>query len=311
MDFRWKNRGGDLPNVQPNFVDPQNTGAVTADASAPFQPSGPSVPQQDFLGGVSASATRTEKLAELQELRGRLATIDAEIARVKAAPMSREKEMAVASKLAEIGDTSAYQAILARQQNQAAQQTSNTAAIDNMLFEGEKLLGGLSSKSDEERNMVRSNIDAILRRAEDMAAKQGIDITKSASYQRLKGGTEDADKASIVLESERKKANEMWTLAREGRLTDAHIKEMTDYIARHPNSDLATQYKSMVEQYAPKTRESKAVAEKRKKDALTLRAVLDDLPTEERRIRVRNLTRYERRVLEEFSPETLKTLPMG
>ena len=30
MDFRWKNRGGNLPNVQPNFVDPQGVRATIA-----------------------------------------------------------------------------------------------------------------------------------------------------------------------------------------------------------------------------------------------------------------------------------------
>jgi len=196
MEFRWKNRGGNLPNVQPNFVDPQNTQATAVNPQAPFQPSGPTVPQQDFLKGVSDSATRAGKLAELQELKERLATIDAEIAKVKAAPMSRDKEMAVASKLAEIGDTSAYQAIIARQQNQATQQKANAASIDNMLYDAEKAVRGLTAaETAEQRAMYRSTLEGTLRQAEEVGAKLGIDATQHPSYKRIEAALASADDA--------------------------------------------------------------------------------------------------------------------
>lgn len=186
MDFRWKNRGGNLPNVQPNFVDPQNTQATTTNPQAPFQPGGPSQSPQDFLTGVANQADRTEKLAKLGELKEKLVAIDAEIAKVKASPMSRETETAVAAKLAEIGDTSAYQAILARQQNQAAQQKSNASAIDNMLYDAEKVVRGLTAaETAEQRAMYRSTLEGTLREAEEVGAKLGIDATQHPSYKRI------------------------------------------------------------------------------------------------------------------------------
>lgn len=186
MDFRWKNRGGNLPNVQPNFVDPQNTQATAANPQAPFQPGGPSQSPQDFLTGVTNQADRTAKLAKLGELKEKLVAIDAEIAKVKASPMSRETETAVAAKLAEIGDTSAYQAILARQQNQAAQQKSNASAIDNMLYDAEKVMRGLTAaETAEQRAMYRSTLEGTLRQAKEVGAKLGIDATQHPSYKRI------------------------------------------------------------------------------------------------------------------------------
>lgn len=297
MDFRWKNYGGNLPNVQPNFVDPQNTQATAANPQAPFQPGGPSQSPQDFLTGVVNQADRTEKLAELQELKEKLVAIDAEIAKVKASPMSRETETAVAAKLAEIGDTSAYQAILARQQNQADQNQAGAAAIDNMLYEAEKLTWGLKSKNAEDREIVRSNIGATLRRAEDAARKQGVDLSKNESYRRLKAAMAEGDEASNVYEGEEKFANTIWSKSHAGNLHDADIEEAKEWIEEHPDSQFASKVIQVVQEYATKTTESKARAAARKKDARSAALVLMDLPLDEQLRRWSNMPASERKLL--------------
>lgn len=306
MDYRWKNYGGSLPNVQPNFVDPQNTQATAANPQAPFQPGGPSQSPQDFLTGVTNQADRTEKLAELQELKEKLVAIDAEIAKVKASPMSRETETAVAAKLAEIGDTSVYQAILARQQNQAAQQESNASSIDNMLYEAEKLTWGLKSKNAEDREIVRSNIGATLRRAEDAARKQGVDLSKNESYRRLKAAMDEGDEASNVYEGEERFANTLWSKSQAGNLRDADIEEAKEWIEEHPDSQFASKVIQVVQEYAPKTAESKERAFKRRKAAWDLFTTLSDFPRDEQTRRIRNLTNAEYRLLEDYYPEFLK-----
>lgn len=304
MDFRWKNRGGNLPNVQPNFVDPQNTQATAANPQAPFQPGGPSQSPQDFLTGVTNQADRTAKLAKLGELKEKLVAIDAEIAKVKASPMSRETETAVAAKLAEIGDTSAYQAILARQQNQAAQQKSNASAIDNMLFEADKISWGLSSKSDEERAVAKQTIKAHLEQAKRVAEQTRTPLPPK--YRELEQKLADSDEASENYASARKRANELWLLARNKKLEKADIKEMEDYIAANPNSDISGQYRQLIDQYQGKTREAKASASKRKADALDLYYSLNGLDPEAAAKRIANLTPRERKLLEDFYPEMLK-----
>lgn len=324
VNYRWK---GQLPALQPNFVDPQGVRATMAQQQmAGYQPN-----PQPNMQGYSGAPTRTptagnpgsgegyqfdttgidafnKKKERLAELEAQLKNVDAQIAQLESGSLDEEK--AVAAKLAEIGDMSGYQAMLSRQQNAGAQQKSATQGLENMLYETEKLTWGLDAKSDEDRKMAKTTIEANLRQAEEQAAKSGVDITKNPSYRRLRAALEDSDKASIVYESEARKANEWWSKARKNELTNDDIAEIEDFIEKNPNSKAASDLRPLVEQYKPKTKESKAAAEKQKSDALALAAVLDDLPSEEKRRRIRNLTNYERRGLEKYSPETLKMKSM-
>lgn len=324
VNYRWK---GQLPALQPNFVDPQGVRATMAQQQmAGYQPN-----PQPNMQGYSGAPTRTpmvgnpgsgegyqfdasgidafnKKKERLAELEAKLKDVDAQIAQIESG--SADEEKAIAAKMAEIGDMSGYQAMLARQQNNNTQQKSATQGIENMLYETEKLTWGLDAKSDEDRKMAKTTIEANLRRAEEQAAKSGVDIAKNPSYRRLRAALEDSDKASIAYESEARKANEWWSKARKNELTNDDIAEIEDFIEKNPNSKAASDLRPLVEQYKPKTKESKAGAEKQKNDALALAAVLDDLPSEEKRRRIRNLTSYERRILEKYSPETLKMKSM-
>lgn len=320
MDFRWKNRGGNLPNVQPNFVDPQGVRATIAQQQmAGYQPNpqvnapnpqGPSrSPVQPTSGegyqfdssGIDQFNAKKEKLATLK---GQLATIDGKLAELKATAPDDEK--AIAAKLMEIGDTSLYQGILARQQNQAAQNQAGAAGIDNMLFDAEKLTWGLKSKNAEDREMVRSNIEATLRRAEDAARKQGVDLSKNESYQRLRSAMDEGDKASIVYEGEEKFANTLWSKSQAGNLRDADIEKAKEWVESHPDSQFASKVIAVIDNYMPKTTESKAKASKRKADALDLYYSLNGLDPEAAAKRIANLTPRERKLLEDFYPEMLK-----
>lgn len=320
FNFRWKNRGGNLPTVQPNFVDPQGVQATIAQqqmagyranpqVSAP-NPQGPSrSPVQPASGegyqfaanDINAFNAKKEKLSALK---GRLAAIDTQIAELKATAPDDEK--AIAAKLTEIGDTSLYQGILAREQNAAAQNNANASSIENMLYDAEKLTWGLKSKNAEDREMVRSNIEATLRRAEDMAGRQGVDLSNNESYQRLKAAMDEGDKASIVYEGEEKFANTLWSKLQAGNLRDADIEEAKVWIEEHPDSQFTSKVIQVVDAYSPKTKESKGKASKRKKDADSLYYSLRGLPAEEGTRRIANLTSYERKLLADFYPEMLK-----
>lgn len=326
MDFRWK-----VPELKPNFVDPQGVRSTMAaqqmQGYAPnpqpnmggYQPNvqpnvrgmAPSqaaqqnnaaLAEQNYQQFVKDDAALQEKKQKLALLENKLAEIDNNIAQLQQGGSDEEK--AIAAKLAEIGDTSLYQGILAREQNQAAQQKSSAAGIDNMLYEADKLTFGLDSKSEEERNAVRQNIRATLDRAEEIAKQTGTQLPEK--YYRLRDKLEGSDKASIVYESERKRANEWWAKARNKTLTDKDIAEVRDFIERHPDSDAATKLRPLVEQYAPQTVESKAAASKRKQDARNLYDILSDLPKDELSRRARNLTASERKLLEDHYPEFLK-----
>ena len=321
MDFRWK-----VPELKPNFVDPQgvrstmaaqqmqgytpNAQASAVSAANAMQGYKPNVPTSSPFNNEQLAQQNYDSFnSELQEKKQRLATleqqlmkIDSDLAQLQQGGADEEK--AIAAKLAEIGDTSLYQGILAREQNQAAQQKSNASSIDNMLFEADKLSWGLNSKSDEERGIVKQNIQAVLDRAKQVAEQTGTPLPPK--YAELERKLEDSDKASIVYESDLKRANELYILYRKGGLKDSHIKEMEDYIEKNPNSEIATQYRQLIEQYKGKTKESRAAASKRKQDALDLYYSLNGLSKDEITRRISNMLPRERKLLEDFYPEMLK-----
>ena len=285
---------GYQPNPQVTTPNPQRP------SRSPVQPNSGEGYQFDS-SGIDQFNTKKEKLATLK---GQLATIDGKLAELKATAPDDEK--AIAAKLMEIGDTSLYQGILARQQNQDAQNQAGAAGIDNMLFDAEKLTWGLKSKNAEDREMVRSNIAATLRRAEDAARKQGVDLSKNESYQRLKTAMDEGDKASIVYEGEEKFANTLWSKSQAGNLRDEDIVKAKEWVEAHPDSQFASKVIQVVQEYAPKTTESKARASKRKAAARDLFTTLSDLPKDEQARRMRNLTATERKLLEDYYPEFLK-----
>ena len=285
---------GYQPNLQPNY-----RGMAPSQAT---QAGNAQLAQQNYNQFMQDDAALQGKRQQLEQLKAQLADIDKQIATVEAGGADEEK--AIAAKLAEIGDTSLYQGILAREQNKAAQQKSNASSIDNMLFEADKLSWGLNSKSDEERGIVKQNIQAVLDRAKQVADQTGTPLPQK--YRELEQKLQDSDKASIVYESERRRANDLWLKARNKTLENADIQEMEDYIKSNPNSEISGQYRQLIEQYQGKTKESKASASKRKQDAKDLYSVLSDLPRDEQTRRIRNLSAAEYKLLEDFYPSFLK-----
>ena len=316
MAFRWK-----TPDLNTAVVDPQGVQAYQQQQAMgnTAQAVNAANGMQGYRPNVAASSPfNNEQLAQqnydqfnnslqmkrqqLEQLKAQLAEIDKQIASVEAGGADEEK--AIAAKLAEIGDTSLYQGILAREQGNAERQKANASGIDNMLFEADKLSWGLNSKSDEERGIVKQNIQAVLDRAKQVAEQTGTPLPPK--YSELERKLQDSDKASLAYESERRRANDLWLKARNKTLEDADIQEMEDYIKSNPNSEIAGQYRQLIEQYQGKTKESRASASKRKQDALNLYYTLNRLDTETATKRIANLTPSERKLLEDFYPEMLK-----
>lgn len=305
FNFRWKNRGGNLPNLQPNFVDPMNTRITAANPGASMEQGAPQASQQEFLQRISQpGASIMEKEQKLADLERQLSEVDAEIAKIQTETADSRK--AVAAKLAEIGDTSLYQGMLANERNAAERARSASAGIENRLYEAEGLTWGLKSKNAEDREMVRAKIEVAIRQAEEEARKQGVDLSANESYRRLKAALGEAGEAASIYEGDEKFANMIWSKSKSGSLTDADIAEAKKWIEEHPDSQFASKVAQVVDAYAPKTREAKARASKRKADAADLYYSLSSLPAEEVTKRIANLTSYEHKLLEDFYPEMLK-----
>lgn len=316
MAFRWK-----TPELNAPVVDPQGVQAYQQQQAMgnSAQALNAANAMRGYRPNVAASTPfNNEQLAQqnydqfnnslqmkrqqLEQLKAQLADIDKQIATVEAGGADEEK--AIAAKLAEIGDTSLYQGIIAREQGNAERQKANASSIDNMLFEADKLSWGLNSKSDEERGIVKQNIQAVLDRAKQVADQTGTPLPQK--YRELEQKLQDSEKASMANESERRRANELYILYRNGGLEDSHIKEMEDYIKANPNSEIATQYRQLIEQYKGKTKQSRAAASKRKKDADDLYYSLSGLSKEEITRRIANMSPREHKLIEDFHPEMLK-----
>ena len=248
MEWRWNNYG---QNAQP--VGGMATGGQDAfDAS------------QDARDG-----------ALLRSLEARLADIDAKLAAFdKANPGFNPDAVEIAAKRAEIGDFSAYD----NMQGRGAQNVDPTG-IENELYNAEKLTWGLKSKSGEEKEIAKANIEATLRRAEEWADKTGGKLPMS--YHRLKAQLEGVGGSDGDDRSELEWSNRIYTKALNKQLTDADIKEMTDYIEKHPDRELSKALQPIVKEYKGKTGEAKERDAKEQANAEELFDAIKDLPIKE------------------------------
>ena len=214
--------------------------------------------------------------ALLRSLEARLADIDAKIAAFdKANPGFNPDAAEIAAKRAEIGDFSAYDNMQGR-----GAQNADPTGIENELYNAEKLTWGLKSKSGEEKEIAKANIEASLRRAEEWADKTGGKLPMS--YHRLKAaidgmGATTGDDYKTELEW----SNDFYTKALNKTLADEDIEKANAFIARHPDSEVSRALQSIVKGYKGKTTESKARNAKEEKDAKAIYSEIANLPIDD------------------------------
>lgn len=250
MEWRWNNYG---QNAQP--VGGMATGGQDAfDAS------------QDAREG-----------ALLRSLEARLADIDAKLAAFdKDNPGFNPDAAEIAAKRAEIGDFSAYDNMM---QGRGAQNADPTG-IENELYNAEKLTWGLKSKSGEEKEIAKANIEATLRRAEEWSDKTGGKLPMS--YHRLKSAIDGMGAtAGDDYKTELEWSNDFYTKALNRTLADEDIEKANEFIARHPDSEVSRALQSIVKGYKGKTTESKARSAKEEKDAKAIYIEIANLPIDD------------------------------
>lgn len=214
--------------------------------------------------------------ALLRSLEARLADIDAKLAAFdKENPGFNPDAVEIAAKRAEIGDFSAYDNLQGR-----GAQNADPTGIENELFNAEKLTWGLKSKSGEEKEIAKANIEASLRRAEEWADKTGGKLPMS--YHRLKAaidgmGATTGDDYKTELEW----SNNFYTKAMNKTLADEDIEKANEFIASHPDSEVSRALQAIVKGYKGKTTESKARNAKEEKDAKTIYSEIANLPIDD------------------------------
>ena len=248
MEWRWNNYG---QNAQP--VGGMATGG-----------------QEAFDASQNANDG-----ALLRSLEARLADIDAKLAAFdKANPGFNPDAAEIAAKRAEIGDFSAYDNMQGR-----GAQNADPSGIENELYNAEKLTWGLKSKSGEEKEIAKANIEATLRRAEEWADKTGGKLPMS--YHRLKAQLEGVGGSGGDDRSELEWSNRIYTKALKKQLTDADIKEMTDYIEKHPDRELSKALQPIVKEYKGKTGEAESRRAKEENDAKAIYSEIANLPIDD------------------------------
>lgn len=250
MEWRWNNYGTGAPMMNGGATGGQDAFDASQDAR---------------VGAL------------LRSLEARLADIDAKLkAFDKDNPGFNPDAVEIAAKRAEIGDFSAYDNMM---QGRGAQNADPTG-IENELYNAEKLTWGLKSKSGEEKEIAKANIEASLRRAEEWSDKTGGKLPMS--YHRLKSaidgmGATTGDDYKTELEW----SNDFYTKALNKTLADEDIEKANAFIARHPDSEVSRALQSIVKGYKGKTTESKARNAKEEKDAKAIYSEIANLPIDD------------------------------
>lgn len=249
MEWRWNNYGVEMPEVDGGVAHPQDGGEVI---------------------------DRVNARMELQRLESSLRDIDAKLAAFdKANPGFNPDAVEIAAKRAEIGDFSAYDNIQGR-----GAQNADPTGIENELFNAEKLTWGLKSKSGEDKEIAKANIEATLRRAEEWADKTGGKLPMS--YHRLKSAIEGMGAtAGDDYKTELEWSNDFYTKALNKTLADDDIDKANSFIAKHPDSEVSRALQSIVKGYKGKTTESKARTAKEEKDAKAIFIEIANLPIDD------------------------------
>lgn len=224
MSLRWKNQ---LPQLQPNFVDPAGVNATMMQGYQPGVNS-PSMyasqnmagynPNNEYMGRVSDRAgqpgsgngyqfdsteideytaqkdaeaqaiqRREQAMQQIEQLESRLAQINSRIAEI-------DKTLPGGASNDNAWEIAAQRASIGDMSaydsmvQRGATGAQATNAIDNALMEAEKLTWGLNAKDDEDRMAARNQIEVALRKAERDASQTGTKLPDS--YFRLKKALE-------------------------------------------------------------------------------------------------------------------------
>ena len=295
MSLRWKNQ---LPQLQPNFVDPAGVNATMMQGYQPGVNS-PSAyasqnmagynPNNVYMGRVSdragqpgsgngyqfdsheideytaqkdaeaqAMQQREQAMQQIQQLEARLNEINTRIAEI-------DKSLPAGNGNDQAWEIAAQRASIGDMSaydsmlQRGATGTQTANAIDNALMDAEKLTWGLNAKDDEDRMAARNQIEVALRKAERDAAQTGTKLPDS--YYRLKNALEadvGGNASSLVNMLKYKKEK--------GTLTDADREYVEEMMKGKENSKEYETLMSFWTDSKGKTTDDKARA-KAEKDA--------------------------------------------
>ena len=218
---------------------------------------------------AAAIEDRAAIAGEIDKLQAQLNSIDARIAQIdKEVPGIGGNEWEIAAKRAEVGDYAAYDNIVNRGQNRIASANSTAAGMENELYNAAKLTWGLRPKaSEEDRAAAKTQIKVALDRTKATSEKTGVPLpgiyyeleSKLAEMENEPAGGETIGNANARIT-----ANEAWSKAKAGTLTDDDINAIKDQIKANPNGEETAELTKIAEEYEKKTVEKRAAAAREK-----------------------------------------------
>ena len=323
MSLRWKNQ---LPQLQPNFVDPAG---VNATMTQGYQPgvNSPSAyasqnmagynPNNVYMGRVSdragqpgsgngyqfdsreideytaqkdaevqASQQREQAMQQIQQLEARLSQINARIAEI-------DKSLPAGAGNDKALEIAAQRASIGDMSaydsmvQRGATGAQSANAIDNALMDAEKLTWGLNAKDDEDRRAARNQIEVALRKAERDAAQTGTKLPDS--YYRLKNALEadvGGNASSLINMLKYKKEK--------GTLTDADREYVEEMMKGKENSKEYETLMSFWTDSKGSTTEDKAKAKAEEQRITKLATELENLSPAEQATRWNQLSKSDR-----------------
>lgn len=303
MSLRWKNQ---LPQLQPNFVDPAGVNATMMQGYQPGVNS-PSAyasqnmagynPNNVYMGRVSDRAgqpgsgngyqfdsreideytaqkdaevralqQREQAMQQIQQLEARLTQINNRIAEI-------DKSLPAGAGNDKAWEIAAQRASIGDMSaydsmvQRGATGAQTANAIDNALMEAEKLTWGLSADSAEDRMAARNQIEVALRKAKRDADQTGTKLPDS--YYRLQTALDKTNDVGPNGMTAMEYANDLASKIEANEASDEDIKAGLVWAAQHPNSKYAKTIFDAAVAGKGKTEDAKARA-KAEKDAAYL-----------------------------------------
>lgn len=278
MAYRWK-----IPDVQANFVDPQGVAPLL---------NAQNMAKQDRMEAGKAKLSQLQ--ARLAEVENKIAEIDSQYPELK-----NSREWNIAAKRAEIGDMSAYDAIM----NRGASASNNATGIENGLYNAGKLLYGLDSKDDYEQGAFANQIEMEIRRAEEWQHRNPgatmppiyYDIkNKYETWKQGKGGVPIED-GKLVVNSARETTNQVNSMVKNKKYSKETETQLQEWVDEHPNDPNASEIQSVINANRFNTVEARASAEAKNKARKDFYESIKDLSVEAQEDSINAMTDKDRR----------------
>ena len=210
---------------------------------------------------------------EIARLESELAQAEAELAEFdRANPGIASGDAMLAANRAEGGDMSLYTGMTNAAENRAlresAEKESAITAINNAIANAKEMAARLEDQNDEFIEERKIKVENDLESARRTAAKYGLQLP--SDWYVLNDRLEKVKRGEVNPDNLQNWEYRIWQKMNSKTLTDSDIKEMEEFVAKNPNSELAKYLMGRIPELKKNTTEAGARrdAERAKADSI-------------------------------------------